>query len=104
MTFFDDDGGLPGAAVCFYAVASIPTDTAGSFVTTLSPACNLSPGPKWVSVEANMNFLGGRPVGLGDEDGRVQQPRRLAEPGRRIRLPCPTLGTARDRVQPTIRR
>lgn len=61
VTFYDNAGGLPGAVIpgCDYP-AVVPVGAAtGSFTTTLAPGCTLTAGIKWVSVQANMNFLGG---------------------------------------------
>jgi subtilisin-like proprotein convertase family protein len=61
VTFYADAGGLPGAVVsgCDYPAVTTFTDNLGSFTTTLTPPCTLSPGPKWVSVQVNMAFLAG---------------------------------------------
>jgi hypothetical protein len=59
VVFYEDASGLPGAIVpgCDYpAVTTFTGGATGSFVTTLSPPCNLTPGTKWVSVQANQNF------------------------------------------------
>jgi hypothetical protein len=58
VTFYADAGGRPGAVACDYPALTTFTGATGSFTITLSPACALGAGPKWVSVYANMNFVG----------------------------------------------
>ncbi len=61
VTFYDNAGGLPGAVIagCDYP-AIVPAGAAtGTFTTTLVPACTLTAGVKWVSVQANMDFAAG---------------------------------------------
>lgn len=57
ITFYQDNGGLPGAAIgaCTYA-GVIPVETAGSFAITLPTACTLTPGTYWLGQQTNQDF------------------------------------------------
>ena len=58
LTIFDDNAGVPGDAACTYPLQT-PTDSAGTFVFTLSPPCILSSGTYWIDVQARMDFAAG---------------------------------------------
>ena len=84
VTFSADSGGLPGAIVpgCDYpAVTTFTGGATGSFATTLSPPCTLPPGPKWVSVQANMSFLVGGQWGWTMRDVQSFNPSVWRNPG-----------------------
>ena len=53
VTFYTDDGGMPGSTISSQQVTG--TDNNGSFVLPISDV-GISPGRAWVSVVANMSF------------------------------------------------
>jgi hypothetical protein len=60
VAFYNDLAGLPsGAPVCDRPTATFVEGPTGTYTITLAPACTLSPGTKWVSVQVNLNFGGG---------------------------------------------
>jgi subtilisin-like proprotein convertase family protein len=84
VTFYDDAGGLPGSIVpgCDYpAVGSFTDSPSGTLTTTLSPACTLSPGTKWVSVQVNMSFTLGGQWGWTERDVQTGNPAVWRNPG-----------------------
>jgi hypothetical protein len=56
ITFYADNAGLPGAAVCSYP-GLVPADTAGAFFTTLPTPCVLPPGTYWLGQQTNQDVL-----------------------------------------------
>ena len=95
ITFYDDDGfGLPGSPVCDYPVVTTFTGAAtGSFTATLSPVCSLTPGTKWVSVVANMDFLAGGQWGWAMRTVFSGNPAAWQNPGGGFGSPCDTWGS-----------
>ena len=59
VTFFQDAAGIPGTAVCDYPALAYVDSPTGTYTMTLSPGCVLTPGTKWVSVQANMDYATG---------------------------------------------
>jgi hypothetical protein len=61
VTFYKNDGGLPGAVVKDFPAVVPTTDNFGSFGIKLPSAVKLKKGKYWVSVQANMDFaIGGQ--------------------------------------------
>lgn len=56
ITFFADNAGLPGAAVCSYS-GLVPGDSTGTFFTTLPTPCVLAPGTYWLGQRTNQDVL-----------------------------------------------
>ena len=59
VAFYGDAGGLPGAIICDFPTLAFVEAPVGTFTMTLPGGCLLSPGTKWVSVVANLNYGGG---------------------------------------------
>lgn len=57
VTFYEDNGGVPGNVINTQTVAGADSGT-GTFTIPLTEVA-LPPGPKWVSVVANMDFATG---------------------------------------------
>lgn len=55
ITFYADNAGLPGAAVCSYP-GLVPSDNVGEFLTTLPTPCVLAPGTYWLGQQTNQDF------------------------------------------------
>jgi subtilisin-like proprotein convertase family protein len=84
VTFYADAGGAPGAALpgCDYpAVTTFVDSPSGSFTTTLTPACGLTVGTKWVSVQVNMDFGVGGQWGWTMRDVQSGSPAVWQNPG-----------------------
>jgi Ca2+-binding RTX toxin-like protein len=60
---YRDLGALPGALVASYPSVVATTDTAGTVSLPISPPMSLTRGTYWISVQANMNFVGAPPTG-----------------------------------------
>ncbi len=56
ITFYADNAGVPGAAVCSYPGLA-PVDNLGSFFVDLPTPCVLAPGNYWLSLQANQDVL-----------------------------------------------
>jgi len=60
---YRDLGTLPSALVASYPSVVATTDTAGTLSLPISPPMSLTRGTYWISVQANMNFVGAPPSG-----------------------------------------
>ncbi len=54
VTFYEDAGGTPGAALCMYDDVVPAAQVAGALSITLPSPCNVPPGMAWLSVQANL--------------------------------------------------
>ena len=59
VTFYDDAGGLPGAAIADFPSVVPASDDFGSFAIKLPSKVKLRKGTYWVSVYVNMDFAAG---------------------------------------------
>ena len=88
VAFYNNSGGLPGAAIpaCDYP-AIVPVG-GPSFSLPLAPTCALTAGTYWVSVRANMNFTPGGQWGWTDRTVTSNSPAAWRNPGGGFGLPA----------------
>src|SRR6266480_1798512 len=95
VTFYDDAGGLPGAAHAggTYSMIAITSGAAtGAFNICLPTPLTLAAGHYWVSVQANLNFTPGGEWGWTDRVVTSNSPAAWQNPGGGFGTPCTTWG------------
>ena len=94
VTFYNNAGTLPGAAIAACTYPSIvPGGVGASFSLTLAPPCALAPGTYWVGVVANMDFTPGGQWGWGDRTTTSNSPAAWRNPGGGFGIPgCLSFG------------